>query len=143
MNASEFQRAVAAATSIAAALGLTVDDAIVLQDSNRVVLRLMPCDVVARVAPMAYHASAELEVEIARRLTEIDSPVVAPEPRVEPRVYVHDGFAINMWTYFEPLSPQVSPADYVDVQRAAGRPLQRLSVRRGHQLCDQGARKRI
>jgi len=64
MQASEFPRAVAAARSTASALDLTVDDAIVLQDSNRLVLRLMPCDVVARVAPMAYQASAEFEVEL-------------------------------------------------------------------------------
>jgi hypothetical protein len=66
MQASELPRAVAAARSTASALDLTVDDAIVLQDSNRLVLRLMPCDVVARVAPMAYQASAEFEVELAR-----------------------------------------------------------------------------
>jgi Ser/Thr protein kinase RdoA (MazF antagonist) len=113
MKASEVQRAVAAATSIAAALDLTVDDAIVLQDSNRLVLRLMPCDVVARIAPMAYLASAEFEVEVARRLAETDSPVVAPEPRVQPRVYVRDGFVINMWTYFEPVLPsEIAPAEY-------------------------------
>ena len=53
MKASEVTRAVAASTSTASSLGLTVDDAIVLNDSNRLVLRLMPCDVVARVAPTA------------------------------------------------------------------------------------------
>jgi hypothetical protein len=67
MQASELPRAVAAASSTASALDLTVDDAIVLQDSNRLVLRLIPCDVAARVAPMAHQASAELEVELARR----------------------------------------------------------------------------
>ena len=84
MEASQFPRAVAAARSTASALDLTVDDAIVLQDSNLLVLRLMPCDVVARVAPMAYQASAEFEVELARRLAETESPVAALEPRVEP-----------------------------------------------------------
>jgi Ser/Thr protein kinase RdoA (MazF antagonist) len=113
MQASEVQRAVAAATSIAAALDLTVEDAIVLHDSNRLVLRLMPCDVVARVAPMVYQASAELEVKVARRLAETDSPVAALDPRVEPRVYVRDGFVIGLWTYYEPVLPrQLSPAEY-------------------------------
>ena len=86
MQASERQRAIAAARSTASALDLTVDDAIVLQDSNRLVLRLMPCDVVARVAPMEYQASAEFEVELAQRLAETESPVAALDPRVEPRV---------------------------------------------------------
>ena len=113
MQASEVPRAVAAARSTASALDLTVDDAIVLQDSNRLVLRLMPCDVVARVAPMAYRASAEFEVELARRLAETESPVAALEPRVEPRVHVRDGFVMNMWTYYEPVPPrEVPPADY-------------------------------
>ena len=43
-------RAIAAAMGAAAALGLTVDDVIVLQESNRLAARLLPCDVLARVA---------------------------------------------------------------------------------------------
>jgi Ser/Thr protein kinase RdoA (MazF antagonist) len=113
MEISQVQPAVAAALSSATALGLRADDAVVLHDSNLLVLRLFPCDVVARVAPMAYQAKAEFEVEVARRLAETDSPVAALEPRVEPRVYVRDGFVLNMWTYYEPLSPQeIAPADY-------------------------------
>jgi hypothetical protein len=45
MQASEVPRAMAAATSIAAALGLAVDDAIVLQDANKLTLRLLLLDV--------------------------------------------------------------------------------------------------
>jgi Ser/Thr protein kinase RdoA (MazF antagonist) len=113
MQTSRVRSAVGAAMSSASALGLRADDAVVLHDSNRLVLRLMPCDVVARIAPMAYQASAEFEVEVARRLAETDSPVAALEPRVEPRVYVRDGFVINMWTYFEPVSPpEMAPAEY-------------------------------
>jgi Ser/Thr protein kinase RdoA (MazF antagonist) len=113
MQASEVPRALAAARSTASALDLTVDDAIVLQDSNRLVVRLMPCDIVARVAPIAYQASEEFEVELAQRLAETESPVAALEPRVEPRVHVRDGFVMNMWTYYEPVSPrEVPPADY-------------------------------
>jgi Phosphotransferase enzyme family len=103
---------VAAATSSAAALDLSVKDATVLNDSNRLVLRLMPCDVVARVAPMTWQ-DARLEVELARRLAEIESPVGAPDPRVEPRVYERDGFAVTLWSYYEPVpSRELSPAGY-------------------------------
>lgn len=113
MHASQIRSAVGAAMSIASALGLRADDAVVLHDSNRITVRLMPCDVVARIAPLAYQASAEFEVEVARRLAETDSPVAALEPRVEPRVYVHDGFVINMWTYYGPVSPsEIAPAEY-------------------------------
>src|SRR5580692_3993090 len=105
MYALEVPRALAAARSTASALDLRVDDAIVLQDSNRLVLRLLPCDVVARVAPMAYRASAEFEVELARTLAKSESPVAALEPRAEPRVHVDGGFVMNLWTYYEPVPP--------------------------------------
>src|SRR3989442_13946442 len=113
MQTSQVRSAVRAALSAASALGLTADDAVVLHNSNRLVLRLMPCDVVARVAPMAYQASAETAVELAQRLAETDSPVAALEPRVEPRVYVRDGFVIDMWTYYEHVpSRELPPAHY-------------------------------
>ena len=112
MQASEVPRAVAAAMSTASSLDLTVDDAIVLHDSNKLTLRLLPCDVLARVAPEA-HQVAQFEVELAQRLAETESPVAALEPRVEPRVYERDGFVVTLWTYYEPATPrEVSPADY-------------------------------
>jgi hypothetical protein len=99
--------------SAASALDLMVDDAVVLHDSNRLAVRLLPCDVLARVAHVAHQAGAEFEVEVAWRLAETDSPVAALEPRVEPRVYVRDGFVVTLWTYYEPVSPRdVAPAEY-------------------------------
>lgn len=74
MQASEARRAVAAATSIASSLGLPVDDAIVLNDSNKLTVRLLPCDVLARVAPVAQQV-AQFEIELAQRLAESESPV--------------------------------------------------------------------
>ena len=114
MQASEFRRAVAAAISIAASVDLTVDDAVILQDSNKLTLRLLPCDVLARVAPAADQV-AHTEIELAQRLAESGSPVAALEPRVEPRVYERDGFVVTLWTYYESAtSREVSPADYAD-----------------------------
>jgi hypothetical protein len=72
MQASEVPRAVAAAMSTVSSLDLTVDDAIVLQNSNKLTLRLLPCDVLARVAPVA-HQDAQFEIELsstARRIRE-------------------------------------------------------------------------
>lgn len=112
MQVSEVPRAVAAATSTASSLGLAVDDAIVLQDSNKLTLRLLPCDVLARVAPVADQI-AQFEVELAQRLAEAGCPVAALDPRVEPRVHERDGFVVTLWTYYDPLTPRdVSPADY-------------------------------
>src|SRR5919201_2075019 len=124
MQASDIPRAVAAARSSAEAFGLRVGDAVVLQDSNRIAVRLAPCDVLARVAYVAHQAGAEFEVEVARRLAETDSPVAALEPRVEPRVYVRDGFVVTLWTYYEPASPRdVAPAEYAQaLERLHGEP---------------------
>src|SRR3954468_18082871 len=113
MQASEVPRAVAAALSSASALDLTADDAIVLNDSNRIVLRLLPCDMVARVAHIAHQAGAAFEVELARRLAETESPVATLDSRVEPQIYVRDGFVVTLWTYYEPVPPgEVAPAEY-------------------------------
>ena len=113
MQTSHVRSAVDAAKSSASALDLRVDDAVVLHDSNRLTVRLLPCDVLVRVAHVAHQAGAEFEVEVARRLAETDSPVVALEPRVEPRVYVRDGFVVTLWTYYEPVSPRdVTPVEY-------------------------------
>jgi aminoglycoside phosphotransferase (APT) family kinase protein len=114
MQASEVRRAIPAAMSIASSLGLTVDDAIVRHDSNKLTLRLLPCDVMARVAPVA-HQVAEFEIELARRLADCHSPVAALAPGVEPRAYERDGFVVTFWTYYESAAPaEVSAAEYAD-----------------------------
>ncbi len=133
MRASDIPRAVAAARSIASALDLRVDDAVVLQDSNRLAVRLLPCDVLARVAYVAGQAGAEFEVEVARRFAETDSPVAALEPRVEPRAYVRDGFVITLWTYYEPASPRdVAPAEYAQALERLHAGMRQIDVAAPH-----------
>lgn len=34
------------------------------------------------------------------------------DPRVEYRVYLRDGFAISLWTYYEPAGSEIAPAEY-------------------------------
>ncbi|MFF0341860.1 phosphotransferase enzyme family protein [Kribbella sp. NPDC004875] len=111
MEMPEIKRAIAAATSIAASLDLPADDAIVLHNSNKLALRLTPYDGFARVAPVGQEV-AQFEIELAQRLAELGCPVAALEPRAEPRVYQRDGFAVTLWTYYEPATPEVSPAEY-------------------------------
>lgn len=113
MQAPELQRAMAAAISTAKALGLHADEAVVLQNSNKLALRLLPCDAFARVAPMAGQV-AQFEVDLAGRLTDTESPAAALEPRVPPRVYERDDFAITFWTYYAPVGPELGPADYAN-----------------------------
>jgi len=57
----------------------------VLRNSNKLALRLTPCEVFARVAHVGQEV-AQFEVELAQRLSEAGSPVVSLEPRVDPRV---------------------------------------------------------
>jgi hypothetical protein len=109
VEAEFVSRAMAAATALAGELHLRVDDAVVIHNSNKVSLRLSPCGVFARVARVGEEVAA-LEVELALRLAGTASPVAALEPRVEPRVYERDGFAVTLWTYYEDV-----PGAYADV----------------------------
>jgi len=106
------ENAVRAALATAGQLGLAAHDATVLQHSNAVTARLLPCDTVARVSP-ADRQVAAFEVDLARRLTADGSPVGALDPRVPPRVYRRDGFVITLWTYYASAPPaELSPAGY-------------------------------
>jgi len=115
VEAEFVSRAQAAAAALAAELHLRVDDAAVIHNSNKLALHLLPCGVFARVA-LAGQEVAALEVELALRLAETESPVAALEPRVEPRVYERDGFAVTLWTWYEAVAPDLDlPAAYADV----------------------------
>ena len=132
MQASERSRAVAAAKSIAASLGLTAEEAIVLNDSNKLSLRLLPCDVLARVAPVA-HQVARFEIDLAQRLAEAGAPVAALDPRVKPEVYERDGFAVTLWTYYEPVAAsEAAPAEYADALKRLHAGMRTLEVPTPH-----------
>jgi hypothetical protein len=119
--------------STASALDLRVVDAVVLHDSNRLAVRLLPCDVLARVAHVAHQAGTEFEVEVAGRLAETDSPVAELEPRVEPRVYVRDGFAVTLWTYYEPVpSRDVAPPEYAQALERLHAGMRQIDVTAPH-----------
>jgi hypothetical protein len=132
MQASAVPRAMAAAMSAASSLDLTVDDAIVLHDSNKLTLRLLPCDVLARVAPVALQVS-QFEVELAQRLAASGCPVATLERRVAPRVYERDGFVVTLWTYYEPATPrEVAPADYASALERLHAGMRKLDIPTPH-----------
>jgi Ser/Thr protein kinase RdoA (MazF antagonist) len=106
MQANEAQRATQAAISSAARLGLITDDVVVLHNSNKLTLRLQPCDVLARVAPAA-DQSAQFEVDVAQRLAEVGSPVAALR---SPEVFVQGDHVVTLWAYYEPVTAQAIPA---------------------------------
>jgi hypothetical protein len=132
MQTAEASRAMAAAMAIAVELGLTADDAIVLHNSNKLALRLLPCRVLARVAPAAQQV-AQFEVELAQRLAAAGCPVAALEPRVDPRVYERDGFVLTLWTYYEPAaSGEVPPAEYAGALERLHAGMRKLDIPAPH-----------
>ena len=131
MRAPEVARAVAAATATASSLGLAADDAVVLHDSNKVTLRLLPCDVVARVAPAADQVAA-FEVELAQRLAERGSPVAALDPRVAPGVHEREGFAITLWTHYDSTLREPAPGAYAAALQRLHAGLRGLDVAAPH-----------
>jgi hypothetical protein len=111
MQEPDVVRAIDAAMEVALGLGLAVADARVIHNSNKLALRLLPCDVFARVAVAGFE-EFEVELEIGRRLADVGGPVASLEPRVEPRVYERHGFVVTFWSYYEQVRQEVSPADY-------------------------------
>ena len=132
MESPDIARAIDAAISIAVALDLPAHHATVLQNSNKLALRLLPCDVFARVAPVGRRSHALFEVGLAQRLAKTESPVAALEPRVEPRGYERDGFEVTLWTYYEPVTPEISPAAYADALERLHAGMRRLDVPTPH-----------
>jgi len=135
---AEQRRARHAAMATASTLGLAVDDGVVLNDSNRLVVRLMPCDVVARVVPLGYRVfpeavGAEREVEVVRRLAVAEAPIAALEPRVEPRVFVRDGFEVELLSYYEPVPRQaLRPEDYANALKRLHGAMRQVDVEAPH-----------
>jgi hypothetical protein len=127
MDASETEGAVSAAKEVASALGLAVDEARIVCNSNKLALRLLPCDVFGRVAFVGQQAF-RFEIEIARRLTEHGSPVANLDTRVEPSVYERDGFAFTFWRYYEQSGFEASAAAYAAALERLHRDMAQLDV---------------
>lgn len=121
METSDVARAKVAAVLVATSLGLPAEDAVVLFNSNKLALRLTPCDVLARVTFVGLEV-AQLELDRALRLAEAGCPVGAVQPQVAPVVYERDGFAVTLWAYYDSGTYPVSARAYAQslVQLHAG-----------------------
>ena len=104
MDAADLSRAISAATAISVSNGLAVDDVHVVQNSNKVSLHLAPCGLFARVAMSGQHV-AELEIEIASRLTQVGAPVAQLDDRISAQPCEVDGFALTFWRFLEASAP--------------------------------------
>jgi Ser/Thr protein kinase RdoA (MazF antagonist) len=127
---SEIARAIEAAVSIAAEFGLSVDDEVVLNHSNKITLRLSPSDVVARVAPPG-REGLQFEVDVAQQLAAAECAVASLDPRAAPRVHEHAGFAVTLWTYYETVAP-IGPAEYANALAQLHRGMRPLEFETPH-----------
>lgn len=121
------ERAIAAASSLARDLDLPVDDAVVVRNSNALALRLLPSDVFARTALVGQEV-AEFEISVAQALAFTPAPVVTLDPRIEPRVYTRDGFAVTFWQHHHRAGDAASPSDYADALRRLHRAMRDVTV---------------
>ena len=131
MEAGLVARAAVAASSLARDLDLPVEDAVVVQNSNTLALRLLPCDVFARTALVGQEIAA-FEVLVAQNLGAVSAPIASLHPRVEPRVYERDGFAVTFWTYYDSVTDTASPARYANALHRLHGAMQNSDVEAPH-----------
>lgn len=124
-------RATAAASILAKAGGLEVSEAVVIQNSNTLALRLLPCDTFARTALIGQEVAA-LEVRVAESLAAVAAPIASLDPRVEPRVYGRDGFAVTFWSYYRPETDLGPPAEYADALRRLHAAMRSIEIEAPH-----------
>jgi hypothetical protein len=124
-------RGAAAASSLASDLDLLVNDVVVLQYSNTLALRLLPCDLVARTA-VAGEEVAAFEVSVARDLATRSAPVASLDPRVAPRVYEHDGFAVTFWSHYDSMTGTASSSEYADALHRLHAAMRSIEVNAPH-----------
>jgi hypothetical protein len=127
------QRAVAAATAVASAHGLGVDDAVVIHSASNVLLHLRPAPVVARVmtGTVALHDDPQTWLEREISVLEFLAPsglAVSPSRSIAPGPHCHDGLWMTFTEWIPDVapSPDVRPPADLDDARGLGRTLREL-----------------
>ncbi|NHA70356.1 phosphotransferase, partial [Phycicoccus flavus] len=131
MEAALLERAKEAVASVAGDLGLEVENLDVVHSSNTLSLRLLPCDVLVRAAPVGQRVSA-FEVAVVQALCQERAPVASLDPRVEGRVHERDGFEMTFWSYLQPTHDAPSPATYADALRRLHAAMRRVELQAPH-----------
>ena len=103
-------RAVAAAVSVATALGVRVDNPHVLADAYSVRIHLKPAPIVARVSTITSLLRSPIEswllreVSVAEFLASKGANVVPPSDILPPGAHYYDGLFMTFWRYVQPVS---------------------------------------
>lgn len=97
--------AVEAAVAVGRALGLSVDEPVLLRDVTNVLVHLAPSPVVARVpvtfARLRGRAWVEKELELVSGLQAAGLPVAGPTRDAPPGPHERDGFLVTLWDFVE------------------------------------------
>ena len=109
------QRALAAATTVAARHGVQCSQPVVLRDGSNLVARMDPAPVVARVSTLTARlrdgdAWFGREVALASHLAAAGAPVVAPSTELAPGPHHHDGLVMTFWTYVDEAGRELDAA---------------------------------
>src|ERR1035438_4553214 len=97
--------AVQAAARVAAGLGVTSDEPVVLADGANVIVHLRPSPVVAKVAASTAAVRADTagwlkrELDLAQFLAAAGVPVMTPSPEIPATTYHGDGLVMSFWRY--------------------------------------------
>jgi Phosphotransferase enzyme family len=111
--------AVRAAVTVAARLGVTCAEPLILADGANVIVHLSPSPVVAKVAASTPAVRPDVAVWLQRELDvvlflcEAGAPVIAPSPEVPPTVHSDDGHVMSFWTYLKPSGPELPDEDAI------------------------------
>jgi len=121
------QRALVAASTIAAAHGLARDEAIVIYSGSNVVVHLRPAPVIARVmtGTVALHDNPRRWLEHEVSVLEFLAPsglAVAPSPLIAPGPHHYDG----LWMTFSEWIPGVDAVTHLDDAHRLGQALRDL-----------------
>lgn len=108
--------AVAASVGVAARLGLTSDNPVVVAEGYSVRVRLDPAPVLTRVVTVgcllrgAPRPWLEREIAVAGYLAATTVPVVVPWP--EPGPHEAHGLPVSLWTWYQPDPAPLTPLAY-------------------------------
>jgi hypothetical protein len=97
--------AVRAAINVAAVLGVTHAEPVVLADGANVIVHLTPAPVVAKVAASTTEvrpdsaAWLQRELDVASFLAGVGIPVLEPSPEIPATTYRGDGHVMSFWRY--------------------------------------------
>ena len=100
-----------AAVTVAARLGVTCTEPVILADGANVIVHLSPSPVVAKVAATTPAVRPDAAVWLQRELDVVlflagaGAPVIVPSPEVPPVAHSGDGHVMSFWTYLKPSGP--------------------------------------